>query len=307
MGKPLGSAMDERNAPVNEVQLADWPPALIQEIAERRCVIVIGAGLSAQSRSAIDGTRPPSWSGLVEALAKSCFRREIPDVVERRIQAGSLLEAINEIRKHADPQSFDRAMTQILVEPRFQASESHDHVIELDQQVVISLNFDSIYEDQCRKGDSFLYRVTGPTHGDLGRHIRGPSKVIYKLHGSIANPDTIVFGTQDYIRNAQMGSGDLRVIEALLLTRTVLFIGCGFNGDPDVDLLLESMSKAGSSNYPHYALVRKSEGGGARGSSSSNAVQRIEYGGTPEDPHAYFAGSLKELAHEVRERRRTMG
>lgn len=285
---------------------ANWPTALIQEIAERRCIIVIGAGLSAQSQSALNGSHPPSWASLVEQLAKICFRRGVIESVQRKIDASSLLDAVVEIRKHVDPQTFDRALAEILVDPVFEPTECHDYIIELDQQVVISLNFDSIYEDQCERGNPADYRVTSPVHGDLGRHVRGPSKAIYKLHGSVRNPNSLIFDTKDYIRNAEAASTDLKVIEALLLTRTALFVGCGFNGDPDVELMLEKLGQVGGAPYPHFALVRSPMDGDDPRPNLNGVIQWIEYGGTPEAPHAGFVDSLRELAHDVRERRRLM-
>ena len=46
-----------------------WPKALIVEIAERRCIIFMGAGASASCISADGVTRPPDWETLLrEAL-----------------------------------------------------------------------------------------------------------------------------------------------------------------------------------------------------------------------------------------------
>ena len=45
--------------------MTDWPEQLIRDLARRRCVIVLGSGVSAQSVSEA-GTRPPTWRKFLE-------------------------------------------------------------------------------------------------------------------------------------------------------------------------------------------------------------------------------------------------
>lgn len=46
-----------------------WPQSLIPEVAERRCIVVLGAGASAGSRSRDGASSPPDWSTLLTRAA----------------------------------------------------------------------------------------------------------------------------------------------------------------------------------------------------------------------------------------------
>ena len=58
--------------------MINWPESLVAEIAERRAIIVLGAGASAACLS-LDGLkRPPTWAQFIQALIAL-----IPDADDR--------------------------------------------------------------------------------------------------------------------------------------------------------------------------------------------------------------------------------
>jgi hypothetical protein len=64
-----------------------WPPSLVREIAARRCVFFLGAGVSASSRDAL-GNAPKTWgeflteaTGLVPDAGK---KRAINKLIKER-------------------------------------------------------------------------------------------------------------------------------------------------------------------------------------------------------------------------------
>jgi len=80
---------------------------------------------------------------------------------------------------------------------------------------------------------------------------------VLHLHGSWDRPRSVVFGTSDYER--LVGTDAYQsVLRTLWLDRTLLFVGCSFDGlqDPDLGRLLEwAFREFGQSQFRHYALL----------------------------------------------------
>lgn len=62
---------------------------------------------------------------------------------------------------------------------------------------------------------------------------------VLKIHGSIDNPDKLIFRQADYAQAHNNYSYFYQILNALLLTQTFLFLEAGLN-DPDIKLLLEN-------------------------------------------------------------------
>ena len=80
---------------------------------------------------------------------------------------------------------------------------------------------------------------------------------VFHLHGIYDRPQSVVFGAEDYDR--LVGTDAYRsVLRALWLGRTLLFVGCSFDGlqDPDFSRLLEwAYREFGQNQFRHYALL----------------------------------------------------
>jgi hypothetical protein len=66
----------------------------------------------------------------------------------------------------------------------------------------------------------------------------------------------MIFTRSEYHRAKIQYSHFYEILKAVFLTHTVIFLGCSLE-DPDVQLLLEEVKITGSSERPHYAIIRK--------------------------------------------------
>ena len=73
-----------------------WPSSLIREVAERRCILFLGAGISA-SASAEDGSRPKAWEDFLTAATAIIGNQTIKLVVEHLIAQKKFLLALQAI------------------------------------------------------------------------------------------------------------------------------------------------------------------------------------------------------------------
>jgi hypothetical protein len=88
--------------------------------------------------------------------------------------------------------------------------------------------------------------------------LRDGTRVLH-LHGIYDEPETVVFGRSDYDRLLR-GEAYSAVLSALWLERTLLFVGCSFDGltDPDFFRLLRLASETfRGTPFRHYALMRR--------------------------------------------------
>jgi hypothetical protein len=291
----------------------DWPPALVKELADRRVVVVIGSGLSATAAAESNPElHPPTWRDLLTKLAAGAsLTPEVQADVDSLIESRKYPEAAQEIMDKADPPSLALALRSILMDPRFKASAAHRDLLAIDSPITVNLNYDRIYENQCLLYDASSYVVTHYYNEDFVRNIRSPLRIILKLHGSVDDPQKIVFSRSSYTKAQQEYPNIFAVLRALLITRTVFFLGCGFNGDPDVELLLTESALKQPGAYPHYALVptRQEHAAFSRAVSEGMNLKFIEYsvldgdGGLPD--HSEFARALADLKDLVLESRAT--
>ncbi|KSV75980.1 hypothetical protein N185_16160 [Sinorhizobium sp. GW3] len=80
---------------------------------------------------------------------------------------------------------------------------------------------------------------------------------VFHLHGIYTEPGSVILSDGDYTR-ALNDPAYRSVIQALWMTKSLLFIGCSFDGitDPDFTRLFEWAAKTfGSTPYRHYVLM----------------------------------------------------
>src|SRR5262249_6357805 len=129
-------------------------------------------------------------------------------------------------------------------------------------------------------------------------------KYIIKIHGTVDNPNALVFSRSEYIRSA---FGNLRYtefLESLLLNYTFLFIGFSMD-DPAITSLMEMYALRFPTARPHYIF---SAGPIAENVMEINKRLRklvhIVYNSA--DDHAELTLKIRELQRLVAERRRRM-
>jgi hypothetical protein len=225
--------------------------------------------------------------------------------VERLVADGKYLEAAQEVRDGVNEQTFASSLRRLLSDPHFESSEIHGDLLTLDQPLVVNLNYDRIYENHCMAFDPDQYVVSHYYTDDIIRNIRSPLRVILKLHGSVDDPKRVVFSVTDYQRIKPQNQTVFAILDAVLKTRTVLFLGCGFNGDPDVENLLTETALQMDGGYPHFALVPARdnktayERAKAKGLNIDFIEYQVDHNGDPHSRHALFRLAVKELTRAV--------
>ncbi len=233
--------------------MINWPQDLIQDIARRRAIAFLGAGVSANSLGAAN-KRPPDWhSFLQNAITLSTgTRRHLQSLLGQ----GDFL-TVCEIVKMRMGHAFDALVKSEFQVPGYQPAPIHDSIFKLDLRLVLTQNFDKIYDTYSATQSNGSISVKCYNDTGIASIARDSLYSIIKAHGTIDRSDEMIFTRSEYAKARHAYPAFYKVMDALALTHTFLFIGCGFS-DPDVRMLLERQAFLYGAMRPHYIVTPSS-------------------------------------------------
>jgi hypothetical protein len=212
----------------------DWPSDLVSDIARRRCVLFIGAGISRNSENS-SGRRPKTWGAFLrDAAGALTSNAPILDLIAR----DDFLTACEVIRTRMGRDDFVRLLRDEYLTPKYAHAKIHEHIFRIDSRIVVTPNFDKIYETYANYAANSSIVVKHHYDPDVANIIRDDGRVILKIHGSIDAPDRMIFTRSEYAKARNEHREFYHLIDVLAMTHTFLFLGTGVN-DPDMRLLLE--------------------------------------------------------------------
>ncbi len=233
-----------------------WPAELVSAIARRRCVVVLGSGVSRQSVNAA-GLRPPTWSELLtEGVRRLTCTNAVKGAIHKALRSREYLLVCQMVKEQMGDPEFREFLREQFLTPQFQAAPIHDSIISLDSRIVATPNFDKIFDTRINTVQNNSVAIKCFDHDDLAQAIRSKNRLVIKIHGSIDTPTQTIFTRQEYAQARQKYASFYAVLEALILTHTFLFLGCGLS-DPDVQLLLEDYSNRFRHTSPHFFVLAK--------------------------------------------------
>jgi hypothetical protein len=243
------------------------------------------------------GLYPPGWTKfLLKALpqvTKAADRKYARELIKSQ-QFLDAAEIITECSDHAD---FGNYLRSTFIEPRFAPSQIHRLVLEMDPKIVITTNYDQIYDQYCNSGIAAPgYNVAKYSDDFVVENIRSRIRLIIKAHGCVSGAQQIVLSRSSYYRARRDYPGFYQVLDALFLTNTLLFIGCSLT-DPDIQLVLENANLSTPSAHPHYALVEKTRHNALKlATKTAHNIELIEY---PVGEHKLATEALGHLRDKV--------
>lgn len=276
--------------------MIDWPRTLVDKIARRNIVILIGSGVSANSIDS-DGNRPPTWFNFLKeakGMLPSC-----PSYLTRALNQYRYLEACEYLKKIHDDKWIELVKDKFY-RPNYKPADIHSSIFDLDSRIVCSLNFDRIYDTHAISKSDGTYIIKNYWDDDIGAITSGPERYLLKLHGSVDRPDKLIFSTSDYASARNKYTSFYSVLDALLITHSFLILGCGLN-DPDIQLMFENYRyKYNLKN--HYMCVPKPvHQMESTLIKDTRGINIIPY--APTDNHSELTHSLQELVEIVGKRR----
>lgn len=271
--------------------MANWPKNLVRDIARRRCIPVIGSGVSRQATGEND-VRPPTWTGFLNDRLEGLDANKSTHI-QKAIENGRLLEACEWLQQRYDYQ-WTSELRKAFSAPKFKPAKVHETIARLDTRIVFSLNFEDILDralQEVHGGTCITKRYYDP---DVSEFLRGADRYLIKVHGSLDEPDRLIFTQRQYAEARIAAAPFYNAFDSALMTNTFLFLGAGYN-DPDINLILENQNFTYTKSHPHYFLCADGMHSDMKVSLRANRnLEVIEYEKVDGD-HTGFPRVLEEL------------
>jgi NAD-dependent SIR2 family protein deacetylase len=228
----FAAAQAERSRWPDETQWTELGPSLFAEAkrlaelaANGQLVLFLGAGVGKSAGL-------PLWNELLDELAQDAGVSE----AERRALAD--LDPTDRARLIA-VRLKGKTLGQAVRE-RFEAvthhSISHALLADLPVEAVVTTNYDLLFEE-ASVAAGIPVRI-------LPRHAAADSRRwVLKMHGSIEEPKDIVVTREDYLRYEDQRRALAGIVQALLITRHMLFVGFGLR-DENFHRIVDAVRKA---------------------------------------------------------------
>ncbi|MGG4266191.1 SIR2 family NAD-dependent protein deacylase [Peribacillus simplex] len=231
------------------MNVINWPEHLITELAERRCIIFVGSGVSATAKNN-SGRSPKTWGVFLEESLSLINEGSNQEFIKKLIREKNYLLALQCIYDHSDNNEYVNFLRNEFSTPNYQPNSIHRDIADIDSKIVITTNFDKIYEKACY-GDG--HTIINYTETNLIENLRSNQRLIIKAHGNINDIGNMIFTKRQYFEAKRQYSEFYNILSALFITNTILFIGCGLS-DPDINLMLENVYKTTGTTMSHYVV-----------------------------------------------------
>lgn len=233
--------------------MIDWPENLVWDIAARRAVLFLGAGVS---RNAVNrqGVHPREWTDFLKHLASKVGNIEQRNDIEQCIKDADLLTACELARKYLSASEFKTDMLKEFSGNAYQPAKIHDDLSRVDARLVMTTNFDKLYENRANQLQDNTVLVKNYYDDDVVDVFRRQDRVVLKVHGTIDDSDRTIFTRSQYALARRDYGHFYRMLRGIFVTHTFVFLGASMR-DPDMQLLLEDHAYRFVGARPHYMVM----------------------------------------------------
>lgn len=237
------------------------PPNLIEAARRRTLIPLIGAGISKQA-----GAQFPNWHELLDYMKDRAVANNFVSVtdgqeIERLIHSGRELMAAEALRRSLPPDEYSSILEEKFNPSNIGPADIHKALFRLRPPIILTTNYDRLLEDafaeEYRRSVQVLtYQdaVTAQRYLQSGRY-RDDRPAVFKIHGTIDDPDNIILTELDYRELIYRQPGYRIFTSAIFLTHVILMLGFSF-ADPELRLLLEELRESlKHQTHPDYIFL----------------------------------------------------
>jgi hypothetical protein len=240
------------------------PEMLVREIEAKRCVLFVGAGLSAQAAGK-DGKGLPTWKLLLEKMVDWCVDHRIqsrgkPADFLQIIEKGRVLVVAQEIQQSLGG-FLNQCLADILQTGTVKPAEAHRLLCRIPWVAALTSNYDGLIEGGYAVESEGIVPPVFSAEGvnQAVDSLRNSRFFVFKIHGDVNIPGSIVLGNRDYSRLLYLSPGYRSFLETIFSTYTVLFLGFG-GSDPDLEGITDRLSTIFERGIgQHFILMAEGE------------------------------------------------
>lgn len=277
--------------------MINWPEDLVRDIAARRSVLFLGAGVSRNAENA-QGVHPREWKEFLKHLGSQVSDKAQRDEVMECISDADLLTACELARKYLSPYVFKSEMLKEFSSNAYRPAKIHDDLSLVDSRLVMTTNFDKLYENRANQLQDNTVIVKNYYDKDVADVFRRQDRVVLKVHGTIDSSDHMIFTRSQYALARRDYSHFYQLLRGLFVTHTFVFLGASMR-DPDMQLLLEDHAYRFEGARPHYMVMpqNSTREGTLRILEETMNLKALIY--DPADNHRALAESVASLVPQV--------
>jgi hypothetical protein len=183
--------------------------------AQGRLVVFFGAGVSR-------GVGVPSWGELLDALAHEAG---IEEPLRAQLAAIGALDYAQIVARRLRESGREEGREVCrLLEGYTRYGLAHAALASLPTGEFITTNYDTLFEEASEDaGRGVAVLPYAPADGG--------GRWLLKMHGCVTHPDDIVLTRESYLRYAERNAALAGIVQAMLITRRMLFLGFSLRDD----------------------------------------------------------------------------
>ena len=284
--------------------MIDWPTELVRDIAARRSVLFLGAGVSRNAENA-HGVHPREWTQFLKHLASLVQDKVQQTDVMQCINDADLLTACELARRYLSAPVFKTEMLKEFSGNGYRPAKIHDDLSLVDSRLVMTTNFDKLYENRANHFQDNTVIVKNYYDKDVADVFRRQDRVVLKVHGTIDSPDLTIFTRSQYALARRDYGHFYQMLRGLFITHTFVFLGASMR-DPDMQMLLEDHAYRFEGSRPHYMVMPENSAreGTLRVLEETMNLKALLY--DPANHHQSLADSVAALVPMVEAAREAM-
>lgn len=237
------------------------PPEIIDSIKNNKCILFVGSGLSAKVKRSNSKNLPLWGDFLMELLewakTKNALFWNGADEIEQTISKGNYMLAAQELQECINLGEFADFLNFVFRDKNVMPTQTHKDIFKIPFRCILTTNYDTLLEGAYTLGHNGQIPVKFIQEDltTISSPLRKEDFFIFKIHGDIDRPDSIVLGSKSYNQLLFRTPEYLHFLETLFTTHTVLFVG--FSGsDIDLDFIIDRLSTIYSRTLnKHYILL----------------------------------------------------
>ncbi len=256
------------------------PDDLLAAIREKRCVALVGSGVT--SRCLSKSRAPlPGWADLLRSLLEWASEQGLVNASDLRdltelIEASEFLIVAQELREQLGDHVLSRFIAEVFDPDGIVPSPIHELLSVVPFRGYMTTNYDNLLERAYMNARRRQLERVLPNAQTSLEWVLERSPFLLKLHGDLETPSSIILAHRDYLRltsNSQYRA----LLDGLFSSFSVLMVGYRLT-DLDIIQSLDRVTHAGSCRR-HYLLCRR----GTRNSVerrrllSDRSIEVIEY------------------------------
>jgi len=222
-------------------------------LKEKGTVLFIDSGISAWAAL-------PTWGRLMEEMAEYIDKKGVSsDEIRKYVYMEPLMAAdfgCDELSSEEFEEFIKLSCKYKVAKPHM----IHNIIANLGATCYITTNYDDLLEQTLKKKDVIRkYNiVTNNDPIECGNLIQLKSDhLIFKPHGNLGKPDCIILSGNQYSDLYNNGTKyyTYRQLEAMLLTRNIIFIGFGLKDSDLLNIMVKIRNEYAGNPITHYAIM----------------------------------------------------